>query len=75
MLQGLGQGGVGVGLLSLGGHAHGYAEAKNNARDSGVNTGFQEEGPGDKAQGQQDYPGRPLVVVEQFFVFVGQPEI
>ena len=75
MFQSLSQGGVGVGLLGLGGHTHGHAEAQNDARDSGMNTGLQEESPGDKTQGEQDNPGCPPVVVEELFMLVGQPEI
>ena len=56
MLQHLCQAVFCVCCLGACGHLHGHQEAQNHARNGRVNTGFEEERPGDNAQGQQQNP-------------------
>ena len=56
VLQHLCQAVLCVRCLGACGHLHGHQEAENHTGNSGVNTGFEEERPGDDAQGQQQNP-------------------
>ena len=71
MLQHLCQAVFSVRCLGACGHLHGHQEAQNHAGNGGVNTGFEEECPGDDAQGQQQNPCGERLQVQHGLTTVG----
>ena len=57
--------------LRASGHLHGHQEAENHAGNGGVNTGLEEERPGDNTQGQQQNPCGERLQVQHGLTAVG----